>query len=84
MAFDIVIQGGYFIVNDTSTVEYISEPSDSVKFTVDSSSIYRFYWKASSIDGTINSLILGGSTVEFDFLDFNALIEITPLHRNPL
>lgn len=75
MAFDIVIQGGYFIVNDTSTVEYISEPSDSVKFTVDSSSIYRFYWKASSIDGTINSLILGGSTVEFDFLDFNALIE---------
>ena len=45
MAFDIVIETAFFVVNDTVTNEYIRKPLSELRFEVDSSSVYRFYLK---------------------------------------
>lgn len=74
MAFDIVIQGGYFIVNDTSTVEYIRRTRADVRFTVNNST-YNFFNKIPTIDGTSNDGILGIDPKDFAFADIGSVIE---------
>ena len=74
MAFDIVIQEGFFVVNDTSAVEHIRRPRADVRFTVNNST-YNFFNKTPTIDGTSNNGILRGEFKDFAFADLATVTE---------
>lgn len=74
MAFDIVIQKGFFVVNDTSAIEHIRAPRELTIFTVDNS-VYQFYWKVPVQDGNRQDFIMGIDPKEFAFADLGSVIE---------
>ena len=62
MAFDIIIEGSFIVVNDTVTTEYISYPRSDTRFTV-ASSVYRFY-----INSPVSTLCIGQASSMGSFL----------------
>lgn len=74
MAFDIIIEGSFIVVNDTVTTEYISYPRSDTRFTV-ASSIYRFYINSPVSDGSGEPFILGGENNSFAYADLGTVTE---------
>lgn len=47
MAYNIIIQGGFFVIQDDATsVEIIRNPREVTVFTCDSSDVFRFFYKS--------------------------------------
>jgi hypothetical protein len=74
MAFDIIIEGSFIVVNDTVTTEYISYPRSDTRFTV-ASSVYRFYINSPVTDGSGEPFILGGENNSFAYADLGTVTE---------
>tara|TARA_R110000868_G_scaffold184980_6_gene426763 strand:+ start:3412 stop:5142 length:1731 start_codon:yes stop_codon:yes gene_type:complete len=74
MAFDIIIEGSFIVVNDTVTTEYISYPRSDTRFTV-ASSVYRFYINSPVSDGSGEPFILGGENNSFAYADLGTVTE---------
>ena len=74
MAFDIIIEGSFIVVNDTVTTEYISYPRSDTRFTV-SSSVYRFYINSPVSDGSGEPFILGGENNSFAYANLGTVTE---------
>ena len=74
MAFNIIIEGSFIVVNDTVTTEYISYPRSDTRFTV-ASSVYRFYINSPVTDGSGEPFILGGENNSFAYADLGTVTE---------
>tara|TARA_R110001606_G_scaffold47972_4_gene122083 strand:- start:498 stop:2018 length:1521 start_codon:yes stop_codon:yes gene_type:complete len=75
MAYNIVIETAFFVINDTGTDEYIRHPREDVRFTVNSSSVYKFYEKATTQDGIGEPYVLGGNDNSFAYADLGTVTE---------